>query len=178
MMDQAELDRWIPDPSVRVAHRRHSRADPERLWRAASVLRLDQTRLLGRLIRWRIPGIPPGSSFDELFRNPPFCVLHEDELGLLSGLVGKIWTLRRDYPRLGDPEEFRSWDRSGTVRVLFANWVDATGPGATLHSETRVQALGVQGRIGLAGVRPLISSFQNLVGTEAISGAVQAAERS
>ena len=33
-------------------------------------------------------------------------VLQEEEHALVSGLVGRIWTLRRDYPQLGSPEEF------------------------------------------------------------------------
>jgi len=46
-----------------------------------------------------------------------------------------------------------------------------------LASETRVQALGVQGRVGVAAVRPLVSAFHNLVGSEAIEAAVRRAER-
>src|SRR5436309_3528554 len=83
------------------------------LCRAAQNVRLSDTRMLGRLVRWRIPGVPADASFDELFRNPPFAVLHSDEAMLISGLVGRIWTLRRDYPELIDPDEFRAWSRSG-----------------------------------------------------------------
>ena len=48
-----------------------------------------------RLVRWRIPGIPGDISFDELFRRPPFLLLEEHETSLMSGIVGRIWTLRR-----------------------------------------------------------------------------------
>ena len=173
-----DLDQWLKRPAVRIRHDRRSRAEPERLWSAAQSIRLDQTRLLGRLVRWRIPGVPPQASFEDLFRHAPFCVLHDEGFALLSGLVGRIWTLRRDYPRLDGPEEFRDWNRPGTARVLLANWV-RPGPdgGATLHSESRVQAFGVQGRLGLAGVRPLIATFQQLVSTDAMAAAVREAER-
>ena len=51
-------------------------------------------------MRWRIPGVPAGRTYDELFRTYPFVVLEEGERHLVSGLCGKIWTLARDYPQL------------------------------------------------------------------------------
>jgi hypothetical protein len=172
-----QLDRWLPDPAVRVAHRRPSRASPERLWDAARSVRLDDTRMLGRVVRWRIPGTAPGASFDELFREPPFMVLEDGHDGLVCGLVGRIWTLRRDYPQLAGPDEYRAWSRSGTARVLFANWVEpAAGSGAVLRSETRVEAFGSRGRIGLASIRPMIRGFQQLIWSDAMAAAVRRAE--
>jgi hypothetical protein len=172
-----QLDAWLPDPAVRVAHLRESAASPERLWRATQDISLSETRLLGRLIRWRIPGLPREVSFDELFRQQPFTVLCEEGGALVSGLVGRIWTLRRDYPELESPEEFREWSTPGTARVLFANWVEPVEHGrAALRSETRVQAFGTQGRIGLASVRPLIRGFQQLVANDAMAAAVRRAE--
>jgi hypothetical protein len=129
--------------------------------------------MLGRLVRWRIPGTPADISFDEMFRRPPFMVLDEPGQALISGLVGRIWTLRRDYPTLRDPEEFRAWDTSGTARVLFANWVED----GALVSETRVQAFGVQGRIGVRAVSPLVRGFQHLIGSDGIEAAVRLAEQ-
>ncbi len=170
-----ELDAWLPRPAVRVAHQRQSGAEAERLWRSARGVELRDTRVLGRLVRWRIPGLRPETSFDELFHTSPFVVLAEDELSLLSGIVGRIWTLRRDYPQLSDPAEFREWDEAGTVRVLFANWVRSDSGGSVLHSETRVEPFGVQGRVGLGTVRPLIRGFQHLIGTEAMGVALRLA---
>ncbi len=172
-----QLDAWIPRPAVRVSHQRHSTAALEQLWRTARELRLTDTRLLGRLVRWRIPGIPPSTTFEELFRGEPFAVLEESELSLLSGIVGRIWTLRRDYPTLASPAEFRSWSQTGTVRVLFANWVEAGSDGQNvLRSETRIEPFGVQGRVGLASVRPLIRGFQQLIVTDAMGVAARRAE--
>lgn len=131
-------------------------------------------------MRWRIPGLPADISFDQLFRAPPFIVLSEVEgHALVSGLVGRIWTLRRDYPRLNDPTEFREWSTPGTARVLFANWIESAfaNEHATLHSEARVEAIGAQGRVGVAAVRPLVSAFGNLVGSDGIEAAVKRAER-
>lgn len=173
-----ELDRWLSEPAMRVAHRRESAAAPERLWQAARAIRLEDSGMLGRLIRWRIPGLPAGMSFDEMFHRPPFIALVDDDDGaLMSGLVGRIWTLRRDYPQLGAPEEYERWDQAGTAKVLFATWVEPASGGRTaLCSEVRVRPIGVQGRIGVAAVRPLVSAFQQLVGSEGIAAAVRLAE--
>lgn len=177
MTSAPQLDTWLPDPAVRVSHGRVSSAAPDDLWRAARATKLSQVGLLGRLIRWRIPGLPPETTFDGLFRDEPFSVLDEADDALVSGLVGRIWTFRRDYPMLGEPEEFRQWSRAGTAKVLFAHWVEpADSGGSLLRSETRVEAFGSQGRIGLASVRPLIRGFQHLVGTDAMAAAIRAAE--
>ncbi len=172
-----ELDRWLAAPAVRVTHEGFSTADADRLWAGTREVRIGDTGMLGRLIRWRIPGTTAELEFDRLFREPPFIALDERDDGLLSGLVGRIWTLRRDYPRLDDPEQFRKWSERGTARVLFATWVEPRSPhGAALCSEVRVEAFGRQGMLGLAAVRPLISGFHHLVGSEGIAAAVRAAE--
>lgn len=173
-----DLDHWLPDPSMRVAHRRQSSAPPERLWDAARTIRLSDTRVLGRLVRWRIPGLPPDLAFDELFRSPPFTVLWEEERhALLSGLVGRIWTLRRDYPELTGAEEFRTWSAPGTARVLFANWIESSPDRSAIRVEARVEAIGAQGRVGVAAVRPLVGAFGYLIGSDGIDLAVRRAER-
>ena len=174
-----ELDHWLSEPAIRVAHRRESAAAPEQLWEAARTVRLEDSGKLGRLIRWRIPGIPAEMSFDEMFHRPPFIALVEDDEGALaSGLVGRIWTLRRDYPKLQAPEEYEEWDQSGTAKVLFATWIEPGTAGRTaLCSEVRVRAIGVQGKLGVAAVRPLVSAFQQLVSSDGIAAAVRLAER-
>jgi hypothetical protein len=173
------LDDWLAEPSMRVAHRRESTAAPDRLWAAARAVRLADSGLLGRLVRWRIPGLSPDISFDQMFHSPPFIALVDDGEGALaSGLVGRIWTLRRDYPQLRGVEEYQRWDESGSAKVLFANWIERASSGRTaLCSEVRVRAIGAQGRLGVAAVRPLVSAFQQLVGSDGIEAAVRRAER-
>ena len=143
-------------------------------------MRLSDTRLLGRLVRWRIPGLAPDLAFDELFRSPPFLVLAEERgRVLVSGLVGRIWTLRRDYPRLTDPREFLEWSRGGTARVVFANWIETSASErSAIRAEARVQPIGVQGRLGVATVRSLVSGFGSLIGSDGIEVAARRAERS
>jgi len=175
-----DLDGWLPNPSIRVAHRRESDAPPDRLWDAARSIRLSDTRLLGRLVRWRIPGLAPDLAFDDLFRSPPFLVLSEDDHRVLvSGLVGRIWTLRRDYPQLGNPEEFKNWSTSGTARVVFANWIETASPDrrSAICAEARVQPIGVQGRLGVAAVRGLVNAFGSLLGSDGIEIAARRAEK-
>ena len=172
-----DLDYWLPNPSIRVSHRRATKASAERLWQAAQTVRLSDARRLGRVVRWRIPGLPADLAFDEMFRAPPFIVLYEEPgRALVSGLVGRIWTLRRDYPELNDPEEFRDWHTSGTARVLFANWIEDGGP-TELHAEVRVEAIGAQGRVGVAAVRPLVRGFGSLIGSDGIGVAARRAEQ-
>jgi hypothetical protein len=173
-----DLDRWLARPALRVAHAREADIDANSLWAAARAVRLKDAGLLGRLIRWRIPGTPAPLSFEDLFSSRPFIVLQRGSHALVSGLVGRIWTLRRDYPALSDPEEFRDWSRSGTARVLFAHWVEPVDGGARLSSEVRVQAFGLQGRMGVAAVRPMIRAFHELIASDGLEAAVrQAAAR-
>lgn len=174
-----DLDQWLPNPALRIVHCRESSASADQLWAAAQAVRVCDTGLLGRLIRWRIPGTPGELTLEELFRRPPFLVLDGGEdHALVSGLVGRIWTIRRDYPRLSDPEEFRGWRKPGTARVLFAHWLAEEADGHTLlSSEARVDTSGRQGRMGLAAVRPLIASFHGLIGSDGIAAAVRRAER-
>lgn len=173
-----ELDDWLPDPALRVQHRRESSASADELWRAAQEVSLSETAMLGRLLRWRIPGLSSDLSYDGLFRHPPFVVLEEGQRLLVSGLVGRIWTLRRDYPELHSADEFRDWSERGTARVVFGHWAqDAPGGRAALASEARVKPIGAQGSVGVAAVRPVVRTFQHLVGSEGIRAAVRRAER-
>ena len=173
-----ELDEWVADTGLQVTHRQQSSASADRLWEAAMQVSLTETPRLGRLIRWRIPGLAADVRYAGLFREPPFVVLEDTERVLVAGLVGRIWTLRRDYPTLAGPDEFRDWSERGTARVVFGHWAEESPDGgAALTSEVRVQAIGTQGRLGVAAVRPLVRAFGHLVGSEGIGAAVRRAER-
>lgn len=177
-MAPPDLDAWLADPAARTFHRRVARADQDALWRALGTVRLSECRVLGRIVRWRIPGEPAQVTFRELFRTDPFTVLEEGERHSLSGLVGRIWTLRRDYPKLRDGEAFRAWSRGGTAKVLIAHWVEPDSDGhSAVVSEARVGVADLQGRLGLRLVRPLIARFDPLIGTEALALAARRAAR-
>ena len=171
-----ELDDWLPRPTLRVAHRRESSADPSSLWTAAAALRLDEVPILGRLVLWRIPGTPHDQNFQRLLCDPPFMVLQETERLLVSGLVGRIWTPRRDYPQLRDAEEYRGFAQGGTARVAIGVRVVAHPAGSTIGTEARVEAFGIQGQVGLTALRPIVRTFEHLLGSEALRAAVRHAE--
>jgi hypothetical protein len=172
-----ELDDWLPDPAVCTRHARRSTAAPEDLWAAARELRLSDTRRLGRLVRWRIPGTAPHQTFHGLLSEYPFVLLAEGERWSMSGLCGRIWTLNRDYPRLDGPEAFRAWDEPGTVRVLFAHWVEKDDGGAsTIHSEARIAPVDRAAELRLRSLWLVIGMFERLIGAESLALAVAHAE--
>ena len=172
-----DLDRWLAEPAIRTRHRRVARAEPATLWQAAESLRLRDTRTLGRVVRWRIPGLAPDQSFSDLFRAHPFTVLEQGERCLVSGLVGRIWTLERDYPRLDGPEAFADWDDGGTARVLFGHWVEDDAAGSALVSEARVAPVGRRAAVRLRALWTVVGGFERLIGGEALRAAVRRAER-
>ena len=162
---------------MRTRHRRAAEADPDELWRAANGVRLSDTRTLGRLVRWRIPGLDGRLTYGELFRDYPFTVVDEGERHLLAGLCGRIWTLARDYPRLTGPDDFVRWDEPGTVRVLFGHWVEACEGGSALVSEARVHPVDRTAGLRLRALCKVIGPFERLVGAEAIAAAERASRR-
>jgi len=176
-MASERLDAWLGSPAVRTHHHRLAAATPEALWERATQVRLSETRSLGRLVRWRIPGLAPDLTYHDLFRNYPFCVLEEDDHLLVTGLCGRIWTLARDYPRLDGPEAFAAWDEPGTVRVAFAHWVrDAADGRAELASEARVQPVDTRSGLRLRALWTVIGGFERLVGAEPLELAARRAE--
>jgi hypothetical protein len=178
-MASERLDAWLGETTVRTHHRRVARAQPDALWDSATRVRLGDTRSLGHLVRWRIPGLGPELTYHELFRSYPFTVLEEDSKLLLSGLCGRIWTLARDYPRLSSADEFRAWEEPGTVRVAFAHWVREAGDGeAEIVSEARVEPVDRHAALRMRALWTVIGRFERLVGAEPLELAARRAERS
>jgi hypothetical protein len=171
------LDDWLPDPQVRTRHERTAKATPDGLWRAAETVQVCDAPMLGRIVRWRIPGTPRDMPFRDLFARYPFTVLAEGERWTASGLCGRIWTLQRDYPRIDSPEDFLAWDRPGTVRVLFAHWIEPASDGqAAIVSESRVEAVDRRAGLRLRALWTLIGRFERLIGAEALGVAANRAE--
>src|SRR5207245_1239115 len=75
--DTPDLTRWLPDPILRSVHRREADAPPAALWSAAGTVTLADCRVLGRLVRWRIPGLAADLPYRQLFRAEPFVLLEE-----------------------------------------------------------------------------------------------------
>jgi len=172
-----DLDHWLPDPQIRTRHRREAHADPDALWAAARAVSLDETRSIGRLVRWRIPGVPAGQSFAGLLSHEPFTVLDEGDGWSVSGLCGRIWTLARDYPSISGPRDFRAFDEPRSVRVLFAHWVEPLGDGrSAIVSEARVAPTDFVAAARLRALWLVVGPFERLIGAEPMTLAVAAAE--
>jgi hypothetical protein len=175
-----DLDAWVPraDALIRVTHSRAADADPDALWAAAERVCVHDARRLGRVVRWRIPGVSIDQTFAQMFRAYPFALLEAGERHSLSGLVGRIWTIGRDYPPLRDAEEFRTWSQPGTDRVLFAHWAEPDGSGrAVLHSEVRVAPVDGRAALRTRAVWTVVRVFERLIGSEALALAARRAER-
>jgi hypothetical protein len=131
-------------------------------------------RARGPAVRHAPPPAP--QTYDELFRSEPFALLEAGDTWSVSGLCGRIWTLQRDYPRLDGPDAFRAWDERGTVRVLFAHWVEARDGGAELVSEARVDPVDGTARARQRALWTVIGPFERLVGAEPLAVAARRAE--
>jgi hypothetical protein len=168
-----DIDHWLDDPDLRTHHRREAPAPPEALWAAAESVRVRDCRVLGRLIPMRVPGVRSQATFGELFREPPFTPLEEGPDFLLSGLCGRIWTIRGGFDPLDAPEDFLSWSVPGTARVLFAHWVEPTDRGSALVSEARVDAVDRRAARYLRALEPFVATFQGFIAIEPLRIAVQ-----
>lgn len=177
--DEVDLDAWLADPHIRTNHRRRAAVEPEVLWSAAEGVRLADAPRLGRVLRWRIPQTPGDIRYREVFRRYPFIVLAEGDRWSISGLCGRVWSMRREYPELAGPDEFRDWREPGTVRVMFAHWIEATEDGvAEIVSESRVEPVDRRARWRMRALWSAVGRFEGLIGREALDAAVRSAERS
>lgn len=172
-----DLDDWLPEPQVRTLHRQAAQVEADALWRAAETVQVCDAATLGSVVRWRVPGTPRDRTFRELFSRYPFTVLAEGERSSVSGLCGHVWTLRRDYPSIEGPDDFCAWDEPGTVRVVFAHWVEPDGDGgATIHSESRVKPVDRRAAMRMRALWALVGRFERFIGGEALRLAARRAE--
>ena len=172
-----DLDRWIPDPQIRTRHRRVSAAAADDLWAAANAVRLEQTGTIGRLVRWRIPGVPWSQTFAGMLTADPFIVLDAGEHHAVSGLCGRIWTVARDYPQLDGHDAFLAWNARRTVKVVIAHWVerDEDSGGYAIVSEARVAPTDRVAAARLKALWIVVGPFERLIGAEPLALAVTVA---
>src|SRR5215207_3990915 len=76
-------------------------------------------------------------------------------------LCGRVWTLGRDYPAIAGADDFLAWNEPGTVRVLFAHWIEDAGDGrSTLFSESRVEPVDRRARLRMRGLWAVIGGLR------------------
>lgn len=172
-----DLDEWLAGPQVSTYHRFSADVDADRLWHAAETVRLRDAPTLGRAVRWRIPGTTSELRFRDLLRQDPFSVIDEGIHWSVSGMCGRIWTLRRDYPRIAGADDFLAWDQRGTVRVLLAHWIEQDGSGRNaLVSEGRIKPVDGQAGLRLRALWAVVGHLERLIGGEVLRVAVRRAE--
>ena len=116
-------------------------------------------------------------TFRDLFRRYPFVVLAEGNGWSVSGLCGRLWTLRRDYPGLEGPEEFRAWREPGTARMLIAHWVEREGDErSAICNESRITPVDSSAALRLRALWALVGGLERLVGGEVLRVAARRAE--
>ena len=122
------------------------------------------------------PAPSPDLSFRDLFRQYPFTVIDEGARWSVSGMCGRIWTLRRDYPRIEGADDFLAWDQRGTVRVLLAHWIEPDGPGRNaVVSEGRIKPVNGQAGLRLRALWAVVGHFDRVIGGEVLRVAVRRA---
>ncbi len=162
------LDAWLPDPTVRTHHRRSADADPDALWHAATTLRLTDTRTLGRLVRWRIPGLERDLTYGELFRAYPFTVLEEGEHTCSPGCAGGSGRSPATTRASTGPRRSPSGPSPAPCACCSATGSRRPTDGAELVSEARVQPTDRTAALRLRALWKVIGPFERLVGAEAI----------
>jgi hypothetical protein len=107
-----------------------------------------------------------------------FAVIAEGDRWSVSGMCGRIWTLRRHYPRIEGADDFLAWDDPNTVRVL-THWTERDGPRqSALVSEARIKPVDRQAGMGLRALWVVVRHLERLIGSEVLRAAVRDAERS
>jgi hypothetical protein len=172
------LDAWLPDPHARTWHVRSSPAPPERLWEAATAVRVRDTVALRPLIMLRFGGDAPtvDTTFRELFRRHPFVLLEEGERSSISGLAGHLWSPRGDFARLDGPEDYRGWEEPGTARVAVLNAVRArSGGGSEIVAETRVRCVDRRALLRFRPYWAVVGPFSRFIRIDLLGAAVRRA---
>jgi hypothetical protein len=92
-------------------------------------------------------------------------------------LLGRLIRWRIPATSADQPPGFRDWDMSGTVRVLFAHWVERGDRDEfALVSEARVQPVDLRAERRLRVLWALVGPFESRAGAEALKAVVRRAE--
>jgi hypothetical protein len=139
-----------------------------------------ETVSLRPLIAWRLGRHAPRADepFAAVFARHPFHLLAEDGWGSVSGLGGKLWSLRGDYARFASPEAYREWAPGGTCKAALRNEVREHGAGSEIVSEARVWCTSPGAWRRFRPYWAFVGPFSGFIGGELLLAAVRRAERS
>jgi hypothetical protein len=154
---KALIDDWLPRFDEHEFHSKEIAASPAEVERAVRALKPDDLPLTRLLLALRtLPALVSGRRRPDIPSRPllegvlslGFVVLDERPgEQVVLGAAGRFWRPRGDgVDRLGDPQEFRDYDRPASVRAAWDFVLTPTAGGGTrLSTETRIAGTDADG---------------------------------
>lgn len=167
------LDEFLPTFHFAERHETMVQASQDAVYEAATTVDFSKSpvirfllwtrRLPGRLVRMDFAAKGLGFSLED-FVDAGFIKLCDDPpREYVLGAAGKFWQLTPQFLELS-PEEFRSFDRPGFVKVGFNILIDEKKPGLCLLStESRIHCLDDESRKRFRCYWALIRLFSGLI---------------
>ncbi|MGI8974044.1 MAG: hypothetical protein ACR2HI_07695 [Gaiella sp.] len=148
------LDHVLPDFDVRECHELTLPCDPARAVEAA--LRIPAAPDWIVRVLFRLRGLPPATTVEELFARMGFEVLSGEPDEVVFGVAGTPWRPSGGIGPLADASP-------GMVRIAAdLRAVPARG-GCVLSTETRIQAVDLRGRRAFRRYWRLVGPFSGLI---------------
>jgi hypothetical protein len=149
------IDEWLPSFDESEFHSREIAAPPAVVEAAVRSLEAGDLRLTGLLMSIRtLPGrltgrpraVRPGRLLDGVL-SMGFVLLGERPgEQLVLGVVGRPWRPRGDgLDSISGPDDFRAYDRPGSVRAAWDFVLAPTSRGTRLSTETRIAGTDAAG---------------------------------
>ena len=152
------LDDVLPEWHFRERHRRHVRAEPERVFAAVRVVTLAETPVAAVLVRLRgMRPAPDQPIFDEMQRVGFEVEAEEHGRELAFAAVGQPWKVRGGERRRG--VDFRTFSEPGFAKMAFNFRLD----GPMLSTETRVLLTDERSRRAFRRYWLVIRPFSGLI---------------
>lgn len=152
------LDDWVPDPDEQTQHAIEVAASPEHVWEAIHEADFGKSLLVRVLLVAR--GIARRRTDMAAFVDREFTVLESvPPTTLVLGMAGRPH--RSQIDRV-ERDEFRSYDRPGSVRIGWAFVVEPRPGGSHVTTTTRIAATDAAGLRRFRRYWRLIKPFSGL----------------
>jgi hypothetical protein len=141
---------------------------------------LRETRTLRPIIAWRLGRYAPGADtpLRSVLASHPFHLLAEQGMVSVSGMAGKLWSLRDTFVRFDGADGFRDWAEPGFCKVVVRHEVRPEGGGGSaIDSEVRIWCTSRGAQVHFRPYWAFIGPFSRFIGSELLSAAVRRAER-